>query len=209
MVGVAHHTHSNLYATISTHARSSSRWIWMPGFNTISHPNVMRGETRKARHRNPLNTQRRRTTRRQNTRRRATQATKMIPHLYASGIPSLEMVLRKKITTIIDLTGRGEPNRIRDAYRANHITYIHSPIRNGSPPTSRQMSHLKRIISGCIEGGDCLVHCCGGHGRTGTVIASYLVGMGRVDGDEAIRFVRSKRRRSVETVGQEQFVRSY
>ena len=163
----------------------------------------MRGETRKARHRIPLNTQRR------TTRRRSTQATKIIPHLYASGRPTLRMVLRKKITTVIDLTGRGEPNLIRDAYRANHITYIHSPIRNGSPPTSRQMSHLKRIIGGCIEDGECLVHCFGGQGRTGTVIASYLVGMGRLDGDEAIRFVRSKRRRSVETGGQEKFVREY
>ena len=151
-----------------------------------------------------------RRTRKRTTRRRASRASKIIPHLYASSRPSIQMVLRRKFTTIIDLTVGGEPARTRDAYRANHIMYIHSPVRNGFPPTTRQMDRLKQAIRDCINGGgDCLVHCCAGHGRTGTVIAAYLVGMGRTDGDEAIRFVRSKRRRSVETARQEQFVRLY
>ena len=153
-------------------------------------------------------TQPRGASRQRHTRRRASRASKIIPHLYASARPSLRMVLRKKITTVIDLTGRGEPNRNRDAYRENHITYIHSPIRNGFPPTTQQMVRLVHVIRDCISGGaSCLVHCCAGYGRTGTVIAAYLVAVDRVDGDDAIRFVREKRRRSVETKRQEQFVR--
>ena len=144
------------------------------------------------------------------TRRRASRVSKIVPHLFASARPSLQMVIRKKISTVIDLTSDGEPRRTREAYKENQIKYIHSPIRNGSPPTCHQMNQLEREIRNCIGRGDCLAHCCAGHGRTGTVIAAYLTSVGRVkDGDSAIRYVRSKRRKSVETDSQERFVRQY
>ena len=52
------------------------------------------------------------------------------------------------------------------------------------------------------------VHCAAGKGRTGTVLAAYLVTQGMTAG-EAIRKVRELRPGSVETYEQEQMIREW
>ena len=54
-----------------------------------------------------------------------------------------------------------------------------------------------------------LIHCAGGFGRTGTLVATLLKTLGATDGDAAIARVRAVRPGTVETPGQEAFVRAF
>ena len=54
-----------------------------------------------------------------------------------------------------------------------------------------------------------VVHCLGGHGRTGTMLACYLVRFLGVSGEEAIEEIRRMRPGSVETVEQEETIKKY
>lgn len=58
------------------------------------------------------------------------------------------------------------------------------------------------------RGGRIAVHCLGGVGRTGTLIACYLVSQG-LTADEAIERVRRRRHGSVQTRGQELCIARY
>lgn len=50
------------------------------------------------------------------------------------------------------------------------------------------------------------VHCMHGHGRTGTMLACYLVKTGKMSGIDAINEIRRLRRGSIETHEQEKAV---
>ena len=52
-------------------------------------------------------------------------------------------------------------------------------------------------------GGKVAVHCRAGNGRTGTVLAAFIMKEKNLSSREAIAFVRKLRRGSVETQGQE------
>ena len=52
-------------------------------------------------------------------------------------------------------------------------------------------------------GGKVAVHCRAGNGRTGTVLAAFIMKENNLSSREAIAFVRKLRRWSVETQGQE------
>lgn len=53
------------------------------------------------------------------------------------------------------------------------------------------------------------VHCAMGCGRTGTILACYLVAKEGYSADDAITETRKRRRNSIETRKQEQAVRDY
>jgi protein-tyrosine phosphatase len=76
----------------------------------------------------------------------------------------------------------------------------------GVPPVGRKF--WRKLVKMLPEGRT--VACCiGGHGRTGTCLASILVANDRMTGDEAIDFIREYHcDRAIETTGQEQYIRS-
>lgn len=53
------------------------------------------------------------------------------------------------------------------------------------------------------------VHCMHGHGRTGTMLACYLVKKLKISGIEAINQIRTLRRGSIETHDQEKAVMQF
>lgn len=53
------------------------------------------------------------------------------------------------------------------------------------------------------------VHCMHGHGRTGTMLACYLVKQLKISGIEAINQIRTLRRGSIETNDQEKAVMQF
>jgi len=89
------------------------------------------------------------------------------------------------------------------------IRDVHLPVRDFTPPTQDQLSDgVDAIQTALSEGQRVAVHCGAGLGRTGTLIACYLVSSG-LSADEAIARIRALRPGSVETPEQEAAVRLF
>lgn len=88
--------------------------------------------------------------------------------------------------------------------RAEHI-----PVRDYTAPTVGRAERAMAVIDAWLaEGLPVAVHCAAGLGRTGTILACYLVRQGMAAGD-AIAEVRAKRRGSIETAEQERLIAEY
>ncbi|XP_071808285.1 protein tyrosine phosphatase domain-containing protein 1-like [Asterias amurensis] len=61
---------------------------------------------------------------------------------------------------------------------------------------------MVKVMSFALKQGKVAVHCHAGLGRTGVLIACYLIYEQRMEGDNAIQFVREKRAGSIQTPGQ-------
>ena len=60
-------------------------------------------------------------------------------------------------------------------------------------PTLESILDMVKVVDFALRGGKVAIHCHAGLGRTGVLIACYLVYSQRMSGDEAIRLVRSNR----------------
>lgn len=87
---------------------------------------------------------------------------------------------------------------------------IHYPIKDVSVPAS--MSSFRMLIDDLFrrvtDGETVVVHCKGGLGRTGIVVAAVLVRMGH-SARKATQMTRICRAGTIQTTEQEQFVRKY
>ena len=89
------------------------------------------------------------------------------------------------------------------------LRFLHLPVVDFSIPTLDQARQFIRFVrEERARNSAVLVHCGAGIGRTGTMLACYLVAEG-ADPEEAIREVRLQRPGSIETLEQEQFVRDF
>ncbi|XP_032060419.1 dual specificity protein phosphatase 23 isoform X1 [Aythya fuligula] len=76
-----------------------------------------------------------------------------------------------------------------------------------SPPTPGQIQSFLQLVEEANGRGEAVaVHCLLGHGRTGTMLACYLVKAQALSGAAAIREIRRLRPGSIETREQEQAV---
>ena len=84
------------------------------------------------------------------------------------------------------------------------------PITDFKVPTVDQVGAAMAFIAGHIaEGRTVVVHCQGGCGRTGTILALYLRQERGLSGPEAIAELRALDSCFVETKGQEEFVNNF
>jgi atypical dual specificity phosphatase len=85
-----------------------------------------------------------------------------------------------------------------------NINYKHVPIKNHVAPTVPELEEcVNFLFSESARGRKVDVHCAAGLGRTGTVLAAYLVAKYDMAAPEAIKRVRALRRGSIEKNQQE------
>jgi atypical dual specificity phosphatase len=120
------------------------------------------------------------------------------------GVAELEAAKREGVGAIVSLTGTPLSPEVIDRLG---FAYLHSPL--SVIPSIQQLTQIIQFIeSQKSQSHSVLVHCGEGIGRTGTVLAAYLVYHG-MRADDAIRVVREKRSGSVQTVEQENIVREF
>ena len=102
----------------------------------------------------------------------------------------------------------------RDSVTSSHIVNqgmwdCHKPVPDFSTPKPEQVDKIIQFIDISISSQRPVgVSCMAGLGRTGTILACYLVSKGH-DADAAINEVRNKRPGSIETEAQENVVKAY
>ncbi|XP_040055740.1 dual specificity protein phosphatase 23 [Gasterosteus aculeatus] len=83
----------------------------------------------------------------------------------------------------------------------------HIDIVDFSPPSPAQIDRFLSIVEEANSKGEGVaVHCMHGHGRTGTMLACYLVKTRKISGTDAINEIRRLREGSIETSEQEKAV---
>ena len=121
-------------------------------------------------------------------------------------VDDLAWLRRHGIQVLISLTEDPLPRQwVNDA----GLMAIHVPVPDMEPPTDRQLDHLVETIRRANSSSmGVAIHCGAGFGRTGTVLAAYLVEGGMTPAD-AIAKVRELRPGSIETTEQERAIERY
>ncbi|MGR3219833.1 MAG: dual specificity protein phosphatase 23 [Candidatus Anammoxibacter sp.] len=125
----------------------------------------------------------------------------------ASLVNNFEFLKSNNIDAIVSLT---EKNLQLSIINEFGFEYIHLPVVDFTVPTFEQIdkfvSFSKRLR---LNEKTFVVHCDGGMGRTGTILAIYLVSSKGFSAKEAISEVRKRRPGSIETKEQEDIIFKY
>jgi len=96
-----------------------------------------------------------------------------------------EGLARAGVRTIVDLRAEEDLEVDAAALHAHGIRWVHLPIRDGQVPGGRQVERFLATVRD--TDGVTLVHCGAGVGRTGAMVAAYLVATGASDGRAAMQ----------------------
>lgn len=119
----------------------------------------------------------------------------------------LQQLHEQGIGGLVTLTEDRLPGEVLER---SEMRYLHLPIVDMSPPSLQEIQSCVRFIDEVARDTDraVAIHCRAGLGRTGTMLASYLVRTG-IPWREAIDRLRLARPGSVETHDQERAVEAF
>ena len=128
----------------------------------------------------------------------------------------LQKIKENQIENVLTLVSSEELSKygvptLLNRFEEMEMEIMHSPIVDYGLPTHEQMKTILKWLYKKVKSKEnILIHCVGGYGRSGTVMAVYAkiyLGMSATD---AIQYVRSIRgNEAVETAEQEKFVEEY
>lgn len=114
-----------------------------------------------------------------------------------------QYLLDNGIKHLVSLTERMPPNHDT----CPDLDLHHIKITDFTPPSPAQIDRFLTLVEEANSRGEGVaVHCMHGHGRTGTMLACYLVKHKKISGIEAINEIRRLRHGSIETREQEKAV---
>ncbi|KAK7904211.1 hypothetical protein WMY93_016818 [Mugilogobius chulae] len=114
-----------------------------------------------------------------------------------------QYLLQNGVQHLVSLTERRPPNH--DS--CPELTQHHLKIADFTPPSPAQIDKFLSIVEEAnAQGQGVAVHCMHGFGRTGTMLACYLVKHKKLSGIDAINEIRRLRPGSIETHEQEKAV---
>lgn len=94
-------------------------------------------------------------------------------------------------------------------YEAAGFSFLCLPVPNGGAPTMEQAAEFVRFVTEQrTRRRPVAVHCEAGIGRTGTMLAAYLISQGQ-SAETAIHYVRTIQRMAIETPRQVEFLMEY
>ena len=98
---------------------------------------------------------------------------------------TFEELAARGVTTVVDLRAEEWVEEDERRLRRLGITRFNIPLRDGQVPTEAQVQSFLEIIEHAR--GKVYVHCMAGVGRTGAMVAAYLVATGQEDPAGALR----------------------
>ncbi|GAB6029436.1 hypothetical protein CHUAL_005194 [Chamberlinius hualienensis] len=133
----------------------------------------------------------------------------------------IQQFQRNGIKSIFNLQSRGEHSSCtaqlhRSGFSYNpqvfmkeNIFFYNFAIKDYGVASRDFLLDMVKVMAFALLEGKVAVHCHAGLGRTGVLIASYLIFSLRAKANEAIRYVRQKRANSIQTRGQMQCVQAF
>lgn len=116
----------------------------------------------------------------------------------------LAWLKRAGVGAIVSLT-----EQALDVVGESELDILHLPVQDMTPPSILDIEEAVVFIEQSIQNGKPVaVHCLAGHGRTGTLLACFLVHRG-AEPDAAIAAIRTQRPGSIETQAQVMVVFDY